>query len=96
MFADTLNAPDIATQQLAVASSNPEQNNALTVSTPVTRSSDTEQWAAMFRMDMSSFPQAFLPLLAILLFALAATVAEAERRRASSDRPPTSEPGDSL
>ncbi|WP_350353369.1 Ig-like domain-containing protein [Microbacterium sp. A8/3-1] len=93
LVADALNAPDTAIQQLAVASSDPQQDNAVTVSTPVTSTSDTDEWASMFQLNMSSLPGAFLPLLALLLLALAASVAEAERRRASPTPPPTLEPG---
>ncbi|THG34164.1 hypothetical protein E6C70_10130 [Glaciibacter flavus] len=82
VLADPLNAPAIARQQVSVSSSDPNQDNAVTVSTDVTRTSDTESWAAtLTTFNVTTFPGAFLPLLALLMFALAATVAEAERRR---------------
>lgn len=93
LFADVLNAPDTAIQQLTVTSSDPQQDNAMTVSSPLIGTSDTDQWASMFQLSMSSLPGAFLPLLAMLLLALTATAAEAERRRTASDLTPTTEPG---
>lgn len=71
LLADALNAPDTAIQQLAVASSEPSQNDARTVTTRVNSSRDTDVWTPAFTLDFTSFPAAFLPLLALLLFALA-------------------------
>ena len=86
VLADALNAPDVAVQQVTVASSEAAQDNAVTISTDVARERDTDAWTAALRMDMSSFPGAFVPLLALLLFALAAAVAESSGRRTDTDR----------
>lgn len=89
LYADPLNAPDIATQQIEAASSLGGQGNAVTISIDVARNRDTDSWAAsLTTFDITTFPGAFLPLLAMLLLALAATAAEAERRHSAS-RPST-------
>jgi hypothetical protein len=85
LYADALNAPDIARQQITVSSSLSSQDNALSLSTDVNRTGETDALAtAVTAFDMSRFPGAFLPLLALMLFALAATVAEAKSRRDDS------------
>lgn len=82
LYADSLNAPATVRQQLVLDSADARQSNAVTTSIDVARANESQALAsAITRFDMSSFPGAFLPLLALLIYALAAGVAEAERRR---------------
>lgn len=81
---DALNAPAVARQQLSVASSLPGQGNATTSTVPI-RPDDGSQAlaAALTTFEMTRLPEAFLPLLAMFLFALAAT--HAGRQRSGTD-----------
>ncbi len=82
LHADPLNAPATVRQQLMLDSDDPRQSNAVTTSIDLARGNESQALAAAItRLDMSSFPGAFLPLLALLIYALAAGVAESERRR---------------
>ncbi|WP_166426673.1 Ig-like domain-containing protein [Labedella populi] len=93
VYPDALNAPDRVIQQFEVSSTDPDQDNAMTVATPVSLDRDTSDWVSAFSLDLSSFPDAFVPLLALLLLALAATVSETERRRAAATRTSSTKPG---
>jgi hypothetical protein len=76
VFADAVNAPATAVQQLSVASDRAAQANAMTVSTSIDRGeSDTEQLADAITTFPTEFPGVMVPLLSMLLFALAAAVA---------------------
>lgn len=82
LHADSLNAPATVRQQLVLDSADARQSNAVTTSIDVARANESQALAsAITRFDMTSFPGAFLPLLALLIYALAAVVAESERRR---------------
>lgn len=80
--ADALNAPDRARQQLAVSSSLAAQSTAVTSSFDVAAAS-TE--VAGLAASISGFPGPFLPLLALFLLALAASVVERARRPRRED-----------
>ncbi|MFJ3379876.1 hypothetical protein ACIPJ2_05670 [Curtobacterium sp. NPDC090217] len=86
VFADAVNAPDTAVQQIQVASNRSSQANAMTVTTAVakgeTEASQLADQSTTF--NVTEFPGAMVPLLAMLLFALAATVAG---RRATGGSP---------
>ncbi|WP_167131060.1 DUF11 domain-containing protein [Paramicrobacterium chengjingii] len=85
VFADALNAPDIARQQITVDSSQESQNNSITVTTNVRSHNEAEEFAdSITTFDITEFPGAFLPLLALMLYALAATAVERKRRRVKS------------
>lgn len=75
--ADPVNAPDTAVQQISVASNRSSQANAMTVTTAVaagpTEASELADQITTF--TITEFPGAMVPLLSMLLFALAATVA---------------------
>ncbi len=77
VYADAVNAPDTAVQQLAVASNRQAQANAVTVTTAVAKG--TTEAAALAdqitTFTVTEFPGAMVPLLAMILFALAAAVA---------------------
>lgn len=89
LYADPLNAPATARQQLTLGSSEPDQANSATSTINIANRAGEEAAEASFlTLDMTSFPGAFLPLLALLLFALAATETE-RRRRSGSPTPPT-------
>jgi hypothetical protein len=91
---DALNAPAVARQQLSVASSLAGQGNATTSTVPIRRDDDPPALAAAFTtLEMTRLPQAFLPLLAMLLFALAATHA-GRRRTGSGSRSSNGSSGD--
>ncbi|MFJ4225436.1 hypothetical protein [Microbacterium sp. NPDC089695] len=80
LFADALNAPDQATQQLTLDTGDGSGDNARTVTTAIaSHSSDTDEWIEAFTLDMSTLQGAFLPLTAMLLLALAASAAERRR-----------------
>jgi hypothetical protein len=93
VYTDALNAPERVIQQFEVSSTNPDQDNAMTVAIPVSVDRDTSDWVSAFSLDLSSFPDAFVPLLALLLLALAATVSETERRRTGPTQTSPTEPG---
>lgn len=78
LYADTLNAPPVARQQLKVDSPDPDQANAVTSAVSV--SGDNAERASLLTLDIATFPGAFLPLLALLLFALAAWTHERTNR----------------
>ncbi|MFZ6991477.1 Ig-like domain-containing protein [Curtobacterium sp. RRHDQ66] len=77
VFADAVNAPDTAVQQIQVASNRSSQANAMTVTTAVAKGeTEASQLADQITtFNVTEFPGAMVPLLAMLLFALAATVA---------------------
>ena len=82
LFTDLLNAPDRAIQQLSLNTGDGLGDNASTVTTAIASrggESDTEEWISAFTLDMSTLDGAFLPLTAMMLLALAATVAERRR-----------------
>ncbi|WAA65625.1 hypothetical protein [Microbacterium oxydans] len=87
LYADALNAPERVRQQLVVNSSEREQANAATSTIEVAGGGEAAT-ASFLTLDMASFPGAFLPLLALLLFALAATVTEQARRARVAAAPP--------
>ncbi|SBN62104.1 Ig-like domain (group 3) [Curtobacterium sp. 9128] len=86
VFADAVNAPDTAVQQIQVASNRSSQANAMTVTTAVAKGeTEASQLADQITtFNVTEFPGAMVPLLAMLLFALAATVAG---RRATGGSP---------
>lgn len=77
VYADAVNAPDTAVQQLAVASDRQAQANAVTVTTAVAKGTTEAAELAdqITTFTVTEFPGAMVPLLAMLLFALAAAVA---------------------
>ncbi|WP_439693553.1 hypothetical protein ACRQ4B_04815 [Curtobacterium sp. SP.BCo] len=77
VYADPVNAPDTAVQQISLASNRASQANAVTVTTAVAKGeTEASQLAAQITtFNATEFPGAMVPLLAMLLFALAATVA---------------------
>ncbi|MGV2985246.1 Ig-like domain-containing protein [Microbacterium sp. AGC85] len=80
LFADALNAPDRAIQQVSLNTGDGSGDNTRTVTTAIASDdSDTDEWKAAFTLDMSTLEGAFLPLTAMLLLALAASVAERRR-----------------
>jgi len=83
VYADPVNAPDTAVQQISLASNRASQANAITVTTAVAKGeTEASQLADQIStFNVTEFPGAMVPLLAMLLFALAATVAG---RRATS------------
>jgi len=83
VYADPVNAPDTAVQQISLASNRSSQANAITVTTAVAKGeTEASQLADQITtFNVTEFPGAMVPLLAMLLFALAATVAG---RRATS------------
>lgn len=83
VYADPVNAPDTAVQQISLASNRASQANAITVTTAVAKGeTEASQLADQITtFNVTEFPGAMVPLLAMLLFALAATVAG---RRAAS------------
>lgn len=83
VYADPVNAPDTAVQQISLASNRASQANAITVTTAVAKGeTEASQLADQITtFNVTEFPGAMVPLLAMLLFALAATVAG---RRATS------------
>jgi hypothetical protein len=95
VFADAVNAPDTAVQQIQVASNRAAQANAMTVTTAVAKGeTEASQLADQITtFNVTEFPGAMVPLLAMLLFALAATVTG---RRVTgtpdqTDTPPTTD-----
>lgn len=85
LMADMLAAPDVARQQLTVKSSDSDTPNTLTQTTRIgTAATETAKLAAA----ISSVPGSFVVLLAILLFALAATEAEKRTPTATVRRTP--------
>lgn len=77
-IADKLNAPSSARQRVTVTSSDSSRNNSTTTTVPIHgASSDTAVLSGL----ISSFPGTVLPLLALFMLALAATVTE--RRKAA-------------
>lgn len=101
VFADGLAAPDTAVQQLTVDSDLAGQANTATLTTPVaTTGTEASRLADQITtFTVTEFPGAMLPLLAMLLFALAATVAGRRRsaplvaRDAPTDGPISTAPG---
>lgn len=87
LYADALNAPDTARQQLVATSSLAAQSNAMTSTIAVGGTNESAALAATFStfpittFPITTFPGAFAPLLALLLLALAATETEKQRRR---------------
>lgn len=83
VYADPVNAPDTAVQQISLASNRASQSNAMTVTTAVAKGeTEASQLADQITtFNATEFPGAMVPLLAMLLFALAATVVG---RRATS------------
>ena len=81
VFADGLAAPDTAVQQLSVDSDLADQANVATLTTPVAATGTEASRLAdqITTFTVTEFPGAMLPLLAMLLFALAATVAGRRR-----------------
>lgn len=80
LYADALNAPQTAIQQLRVASDVDGQANASTVSIDVGGSGETGSLASTIStFNITTFPGAFVILLAMLLYALAAAVARRGR-----------------
>lgn len=82
LFADALNSPDQAVQQLSLNTGDGSGDNASTVTTAIAShggETDTDEWTSAFTLDMSTLDGAFLPLTAMMLLALAATVAERRR-----------------
>ena len=77
VYADPVNAPDTAVQQISLASNRASQANAITVTTAVAKGeTEASQLADQITtFNATEFPGAMVPLLAMLLFALAATVA---------------------
>lgn len=77
VFADAVNAPDTAVQQISIASNRASQANAMTVTTAVAkgRTEASELADQITTFNVTEFPGAMVPLLAMLLFALAASVA---------------------
>jgi hypothetical protein len=86
LFADALDSPATATQQLTLASSRAAQSNAMTSTISVDHGpTDTEALADQITtFDITTFPGAFIPLLSMLLLGLAAAVAETNRRRGAA------------
>lgn len=76
VYADPVNAPDTAVQQISLASTRASQGNAMTVTTAVAKGeTEASQLADQITtFNVTEFPGAMVPLLAMLLFALAATV----------------------
>ena len=83
LYIDPLNAPSTVRQQITLGSDLPGQRNAMTTTAAVKAPPDAAA-AELLRLDMSSFPGAFVPLLGMLLFAVAAVAAD--RRRGSPPR----------
>ncbi|MDP4334424.1 hypothetical protein Q7F20_13675 [Curtobacterium sp. A7_M15] len=83
VYADPVNAPDTAVQQISLASNRASQSNAMTVTTVVAKGATEASELAdqITTFNATEFPGAMVPLLAMLLFALAAT---GVGRRASS------------
>lgn len=81
VFADAVNAPGTAVQQVSVTADRSAQSNALTVTTPVARDGSEAARLAdqISTFQITEFPGAMVPLLAMLLFALAAAVAARPR-----------------
>ncbi len=80
LFADALNSPDQAVQQLTLNTGDGAGDNSRTVTTAIASdSSDTDDWTSAFTLDMSTLEGAFLPLTAMMLLALAASVTERRR-----------------
>jgi hypothetical protein len=77
VFADALNAPATARQRLSLVAPDNELDNAATITSAVTDLNETTSLAA----DVRSFPGSLIVLLALFLFALAATQAERRTRR---------------
>lgn len=77
VYADPVNAPDTAVQQITLASTRASQGNAMTVTTAVAKGETEAALLAdqITTFNVTEFPGAMVPLLAMLLFALAATVA---------------------
>ncbi|SDQ24629.1 hypothetical protein SAMN02800687_1030 [Curtobacterium sp. UNCCL20] len=77
VYADPLNAPDTAVQQISLDSNRSSQANAMTVTTAAAKgATEASQLADQITtFSVTEFPGAMVPLLAMLLFALAATVA---------------------
>lgn len=95
LYADALNAPDTARQQLVATSSLAAQSNAMTSTITVGGTNESAALAASFStFPITTFPGAFGPLLALLLLALAATETEKQRRRraAAASRPSPTAP----
>ncbi|MGG7465208.1 hypothetical protein [Plantibacter sp. YIM 135347] len=95
LYADALNAPDTARQQLVATSSLAAQSNAMTSTITVGGTNESAALAASFStFPITTFPGAFGPLLALLLLALAATETEKQRRRraAAATRPSPTAP----
>ncbi|ACQ82354.1 hypothetical protein Bcav_4114 [Beutenbergia cavernae DSM 12333] len=82
LLADELNAPNQARQQLSVSSSDPSMDTSTTVTADVEHVTDTEAFAAA----ITSTPGPYLLLLVLLLYALAATVAEKRESGTSEPR----------
>jgi hypothetical protein len=94
VYADPVNAPDTAVQQISLASNRASQANAITVTTAVAKgATEASQLADQITtFNVTEFPGAMVPLLAMLLFALAATVAgrrAASGPAAAATTPPT-------
>lgn len=95
LYADALNAPGTARQQLVATSSLAAQSNAMTSTITVGGTNESAALAASFSsFPITTFPGAFGPLLALLLLALAATETEKQRRRraAAASRPSPTAP----
>ncbi|MGN6409252.1 MAG: hypothetical protein ACTHMH_12955 [Curtobacterium sp.] len=76
VYSDPVNAPDTAVQQISLTSNRASQANAMTVTTAVAKGeTEASQLADQITtFNATEFPGAMVPLLAMLLFALAATV----------------------
>lgn len=86
---DPLNGPDVVRQQLTLSSSANATANTMTSTVSVGDDESPAPAGAGFALDMARFPGAFLPLLSLLLFALAARQTQRRRSRrigATSDR----------
>lgn len=103
VYADAVNAPDTAVQQLAVASDRQAQANAVTVTTAVAEGTTEAAELAdqITTFNVTEFPGAMVPLLAMILFALAAAVAtrrptegDATGASSASSPAPTDPPAD--
>ncbi|WP_121687471.1 Ig-like domain-containing protein [Mycetocola lacteus] len=91
LYADALNAPDIARQQFTTTTNLTAQANSQTSTIPVGLQNESAALASTFStFPIATFPGALIPLLALLLLALAATETEKRRRRPRpSDSKPT-------
>lgn len=83
--ADKLNAPASAQQRVTVASSDSSRNNSTTTTVPIDTAGSE---AAVLSGQISSFPGTVLPLLALFMLALAATVTERRQPVLGTGSPP--------